>query len=170
LPREKPKYLKLERQDAHSWAFNRPSQWEFLDHKLERALAAERNGDKEEAIRIYLELVEACPEYISALNNLGLLFREQDDLDGAITTLEEAVEIGLACLPDEFEAGTDTIPWYWEDNRPFLLAYENLGSCYLEQALDAYEHLLELNPHSRGIAELVAKLREICGVEDESIE
>ncbi|MDT4896405.1 MAG: hypothetical protein QOH25_1482 [Acidobacteriota bacterium] len=98
---KKPQYLKLEEQHPHSWAFNRPPQWEFLGYKLERALDAERESDEEKAARIYLELIESCPEYIPALNNMGLVFKKRGDLDAAIATLEEAVEIGLACLPDE---------------------------------------------------------------------
>lgn len=111
-------------------------------------------------------MVESCPEYLKALNNLGLLFRdEDDDLDAAITTFEDAVMTGLTCLPEEFEQGKDLIPWYFDDNRPFLLAYENLGMCYLLQALEAFEHLLELNPGYRGIEDTVDQLRKLCGFE-----
>src|SRR5947209_19923933 len=145
----KPQHLKLERVRPNEWAFNRPLQWEFFGHKLERALDAERVGDCDGAARIYLELIEACPEYLPALNNLGLLYKQQGDLDKAIPLLEAAVVIGLACIPDEFEPGADLIPWHWEDNRDFLRAYENLGGCRIEQALDGFEHLLELNPGYR---------------------
>ena len=115
-------------------------------------------------------MLEACPEYLPALNNLGLLLISQGDVVGAIATFAGAVDIGLACLPEEFTAGEDLISWHWEDNRPFLLAYENLGRCYLEQARDTFNHLLELNPGYRGVADLLARLNELCGVETESIE
>lgn len=156
------KYLKLEKY-PNGWAFNDPPQWEFLDYKLEKALDAERDEDFEKAQEIYLEIIDSCPEYLPALNNLGLLFKQDGDLDAAIATLDDAVTIGLACLPEEFEPGKDLIPWHYEDNRPFLLAYENLGVCYLEKALEAFEHILELNPGYRGIAKKVEELRKSCG-------
>ena len=166
---KKPHRLTLEKQGTNSWSFAPPPQWEFLGHKLERAKDAEHTGNKEEATRIYLELIKACPEYLPALNNLGLLLRTQGDIDGAITTLEKAVKIGLACLPEEFEVGIDLIPWHWEDNRPFLLAYENLASCYLLLSHNAFTNLLELSPGHRGIAGLVARLDDVHSVEDESV-
>jgi tetratricopeptide (TPR) repeat protein len=166
----KPRYLKLERQGPREWAFNRPDQWEFFDKKMELAQDAERDGDEEGAIRIYLELIETCPEYLPALNNLGLLYQRQERLEKAIPLLEAAVGLGLACIPDEFEEGIDLIPWHWEDNRAFLRAYENLGSCHIGQALDYFEHLLELNPGYRGIGDLVAQLRGLYGIEDEPAE
>jgi len=166
----KPQYLKLENVCPNEWAFNRPPQWEFFDYKLEKALEAERAGDEEGAIRIYLELLSACPEYLPALNNVGLLYQRQGKLDKAIPMLVMAVVLGLACVPDEFEPGKDMIPWHWEDNRAFLRAYENLGSCHLKQALDAFEHLLELNPGYRGVGDLVSQLRKICGFEEENPE
>jgi tetratricopeptide (TPR) repeat protein len=117
-----------------------------------------------------LGLLESCLEYLPALNNLGLLYQRQGKLDKAIPMLETVVMLGLACIPDEFEQGTDLIPWHWDDNRAFLLAYENLGNCYVEQALGAFEHLLELNPDYRGIGDLVSQLRMIYGVEDKTVE
>jgi tetratricopeptide (TPR) repeat protein len=161
MPKRKPQLLKLEARHTREWEFNRPEQWEFYGYKLEKAMDAEREGDKEKATQIYLELIESCPEYLPALNNLGLLFKAQGDLDAATATLEEAVEIGLACLPEEFEAGKDLLPWHWENNRPFLLAYENLATCYVQKSLDALEHLVELNPGYRGIADKIAKLRTL---------
>ncbi|MGA9995531.1 MAG: hypothetical protein WBP93_08960 [Pyrinomonadaceae bacterium] len=166
---EKPQYLKLARQRPNDWAFNRPPEWEFFDYKLDKAEAAEREGDREKAFQICLEIITSCPEYLPAINKLGLFFREQGDLDKAIHMFESAMGVGLACLPDDFETGTDLIPWYWEDNRAFLLACEYLGLCHLDKALDAYGYLLEINPDYRGIADLVAKLHKILGIEDEDI-
>jgi tetratricopeptide (TPR) repeat protein len=167
---KKPGHLRLEMQDTHSWAFNRPREWEFFDYKLDRAEVAGHEGDKDKATQICLELINSCPEYLPALNKLGLLFREAGNLDRAILIFQSAVGIGLACLPDEFELGTDLIPWHWEDNRAFLLACEYLGACYLEKSLDAFEDLLEINPGYRGIADLVGNLRKLCGLKDENVE
>jgi tetratricopeptide (TPR) repeat protein len=167
---EKPQHLKLERQGPREWAFNRPPQWEFFDKKLEQAQDAEREGDEEGAARIYLEVIRSCPEYLPALCNLDLLYRREGFLDKAVAVLEAAVGLGLACLPDNFEAGTDLIPWHWEDNRAFLLAFEHLGSCRIGQAFDCFEHLMELSPGSRGVGNLVSQLRATYGVEDERVE
>lgn len=164
----KPQHLKLERIHPNEWAFNCPPQWEFLGSKLERARNAEQAGDDEGAAVIYLELIESCPEYLPALNNLGLLYQRQGELDKAISILEIAVALGLACIPDEFEAGKDQIPWHWEDNRAFLLAHENLGKCHIEQSLDVFEHLLEINKGYHGVSNLVSQLRRICNGEYEN--
>jgi hypothetical protein len=66
----------------------------------------------------------------------------------------------------------DRIPWYWEDNRAFLRAYENLGGCYLDlgdgyvdKALDTFQQLLMLNPDDFGVSDLVHKLRFLSGNE-----
>jgi tetratricopeptide (TPR) repeat protein len=163
-------YLKFEKQDMHTWSFSRPIEWEFFDFKLDKAEAAENEGDKIKATQICLEIIESCPDYLPAFNKLGLLLKEQGDLDGAIQTFESAIEVGLACLPDEFEVGTDLIPWYWEDNRAFLLACEYLGVCYLDKAFYTFEHLSAVNPGYRGISELITKLSNLRGGKDENIE
>ena len=81
----------------------------------------------------------------------------------------KAVEVGLACIPEEFERGTDLIPWYWEDNRAFLLACEYVGLCNLDGALETYEFLLDLSPGYRGYDEsVVTHLHKILGIEDQN--
>jgi tetratricopeptide (TPR) repeat protein len=166
MEKPQPQYLKLEEERPNDWAFNRPSEWEFFDRRLDRAENAEREGDIVEAMKICREIVESCPEYLPAVNKLGLLFKEQDDLDAAIEIFEGAVGVGVACLPEGFEFGKDRIPWYWEDNRAFLLACEHLAMTHLEKALNLFEYSLDINPGYHGIAELVSKLRCMCGFED----
>jgi len=165
---EKPQlqYLRLEEQRPNDWAFNRPSEWEFFDRRLDRAEDAEREGDIDKAIQICREIVDSCPEYLPAVNKLGLLFKGLDDLDGAIEMFEGAVGVGVACLPDDFEIGKDLMPWHWEDNRAFLLACEHLAMTHVEKALNLFEYSLDINPGYHGIAELVSKLRAMCGVEE----
>ena len=166
----KPRLLVLEQWDLHSWAFNCPAQWEFLDCKLERALAAEYHGDDDKALEIYLDLIDSCPEYLPALNNIGALLRIHSEPIVALPFLHNAVAIGLACVPDNFVFGNDRIPWRWEDNRAFLKAYENLGGCYLDlgsghvdKALDIFHQLLTLNPDDYGVSDLVLKLQSLLG-------
>lgn len=158
----RPQYLRLEEQNLHDWAFNRPGEWEFLDYKLERAESIEREGDTERAIQTCLEIIHSCPEYLPAINRLGLLYKEKGRLDAAIDTFESAVAIGLACVPQKFQIGPDLIPWHWEDNRAFLLACEHLAVCHLENALQLFEYSLKINPGYHGIDQLVLKLREVC--------
>lgn len=165
---DKPQYLKLEQQALHDWAFNRPPEWEFFDRRLDKAEAFEREGDSEKAIEVCFEIINSCPEYLPARNQLGLWFKEKGDLDRAIPMFESSVAIGLACFPDGFKPGTDLIQSHWADNRAFLWAGENLGLCCLEKALETYEFVSELNPDYDD--EFVHKLRELLGREDGDIE
>jgi tetratricopeptide (TPR) repeat protein len=162
---DKPKYLKLEQQNPNDWAFNRPPEWEFFDRRLDKAEAFEREGNNEKAIEICFEIIKSCPEYLPAINKLGLMYLDQGDLDNAIFMFDSTVAIGLACLPDEFKPGTDLIPSYWVDNRAFLYAHDNLGLCCLKKALLAYESVSELNPNHD--YEAISKLRELLGIEEE---
>ena len=159
---EKTKYLRLEEQHSHDWAFNRPPQWEFLDRKLERAELLENEGKREEAVQACLEILEACPEYLPAINKLGILYWEQGRLDAATNVFESAVGVGVACLPENFQPGVDLIPWHWQDNRAFLLAVEYLAACHLESALNFFEYSLKVNPGYHGIDKLVEQLRDVC--------
>ena len=159
---EKSQHLCLEEQAPHDWAFNRPVQWDFLDRKLERAELLEQEGEPEKAIKTCLEIIDSCPEYLPAVNKLGLLYRQQGGLDAAINVFEMAVGVGVACLPAKFEAGVDLIPWYWQDNRAWLLAIEYLAACHLESALNFYEYALKVNPEYRSIDKLVEQLTDVC--------
>jgi len=163
-------YLRLEKQAPHHWAFNRPPECEFFDRRLDKAEDFERDREFQKAIQVCIEIVKVCPEYLPALNKLGLLFKEQGDLDRAINMFESAVGAGVACLPDDFEIGEDLIPWYWQDNRAFLRACEHLGVTHLEKALGFFEYSLDINPGYHGIADLVSNLRQMCGFEDEQDE
>lgn len=165
---DKPKleFLKIEKQAPHDWALNYPEQWEFLGHKFDKAEAALENGDRDEAKLVCAEILGMCPEYLPAINRLGLLLREEGHIDGAIQMFQSAVGMGLATLPDDFEIGTDRMPWYWEDNRAFLLAGEHLAISYLMKALDSLELSLNLNPGYHGIADMVAKIRGLWPFDD----
>ena len=163
-----PKYLKLEQQAPNDWAFNCPSEWEFFDRRLNKVEALIRDGNNEKAIEVCVEIITSCPEYLPGLNKLGLLFRDQGELDKAIPMFLQAVKVGLACIPNEFERGTDLIPWHWEDNRAFLLACEYVGLCNLDEALESYEFLLDISPGYRGYYEsVVPHLHKILNIEDE---
>lgn len=158
---EKPSYLKLEQIDKGVWAFNHPAEWEFFDYKFDRALEAERAGNTEAASDIYLEIISGCPDHLPSHNNLSLLFSDSGDLDAAISCFEETVSIGQACFPPEFDPEKDLIPWYYEDNRAFLLAFENLGKCYLEKAINTLQDLHDINPGYRGISGLLDRLHNL---------
>ncbi len=166
MEKPRPQYLKIEEQNPHDWAFNRPPEWEFFDRRLDIAEDAEREGDINKAIQISREIIDSCPEYLPAVNKLGLLLKQQGDLDSAIEMFQGAVGVGVVCLPDDFEIGKDLMPWYWQDNRAFLLACEHLAMTHLEKALEVFEYSLEINPGYHGIADLVSKLRVMCRVEN----
>ena len=96
------------------------------------------------------------------MNKLGLLYLQQGGLDAATSVFESAVGVEVACLPEKFQAGVDLIPWYWQDNRAFLLAIEYLAACHLESALNFFEYALKINPGYRSIDKLVEQLRDVC--------
>lgn len=161
------KYLKLVQWQPNEWVFNRPPEWEFFDRRLDKAEAFEREGNIAKAIEVCSEIIKSCPEYLPALNKLGLLYRDQDELHKAIPMFLQAVKAGMACIPKEFDRGTDLITWHWEDNRAFLLACEYVGLCNLEEALESYEFLLDVSPGYRGFDEsVVVHLHKILGIED----
>jgi|ERR1041384_7191981 hypothetical protein len=165
-----PKLLRLEEQRPHEWAFNRPEEWDFLDRRLEKAEEAERRGAVEQAKHICTEIIASCPEYLPAINNLALLLRTEGELDHALELFEGAVGLGVSCLPKEFVPGTDRLPWYWEDNRAFIIACEQLGVTHLMKGLEAFEYLLDVRCGYAGIEELAIGVRHICGIEDSSDE
>lgn len=163
-----PKYLKLEEHAPREWAFNHPREWEFFDAKMLRAGDAQRVDDFARAREIFVEIIELCPDYLPAYNDLGCQVHKEGDDDWAIAMWDDAVNLGLACIPEEFIWEQDIIPWHFEDNRPFLLALENLGQAYLQKALFRFKDYVKLSPGYRGISDLVAAIEPFGWLLDES--
>lgn len=108
---------------------------EVADHpddpraQLDLGLANELLGDPEAAEAAYRAAIEADSTFAEALNNLGLLLRDQDRLDEAIEYLRRAVEVR-----SDFASG-------WVN---LALALEERGD--LREARDAYQKAVRFAP------------------------
>ena len=58
-----------------------------------RAIAHERNGDLDQAIRDYSEAIRLRPNYHQAFNNRAVAYRRKGDLDQAIRDYSEAIRL-----------------------------------------------------------------------------
>jgi tetratricopeptide (TPR) repeat protein len=146
------KLLAIERAGENMWTFTFPRlTWEVLE-EFHEALEYWRAGYLTDAEEEYLWLLEEFPEFIDVHHHLALVLRKTDRKDEAFQVWQETVQMGLDCLPEEFEIGQDTLPWIILENRPFLRAYHGLGLEYLERgkterALEIFEDILAMNPN-----------------------
>ena len=95
------------------------------------ALAWEKIGDRDEAIRAYENALRLKPNYVEAQSNLGNVFREQGNLNAAISAYERVIQL----KPD------------------FASGYNNLGvalkeSHDLDRAVKVYQQALRLDPNN----------------------
>lgn len=92
------------------------------------AMQAELDGDYAEAEKLFKEAIEIEPRYCDAMDNLGLLLRQQNRIDEAITWYKKSLEV----KPDN------------------TVALQNLGVAYnlqgkIELAIEVYEKLVEVS-------------------------
>ena len=80
---------------------------------FERGLAALQKGDRREAERYYQKALEADPGRPEVLNNLGVLYLEQERFDKAQKVLEQAV----ARAPSYGRAHLNLAGAFWGQNR-----------------------------------------------------
>lgn len=115
-------------------------------------------SDPVSASLTFKELIQEYPAHLDAMHHLALI----SDPDTAYTLLEEAVQIGLDALPENFYFGKDQLPWLSLGNRPFLRAYHAFGLMELEhgnieKATIIFENILSVNPSdNQGIRVLLA--------------
>jgi tetratricopeptide (TPR) repeat protein len=134
----------------HEWTFEYPRlSWDVME-EFHTALEHWRIGDFATAEATYRELVDEYPEFIDVHHHLALLLDATGRDEQAFWLWQAVVELGLSCLPTEFELGRDQLPWLILENRPFLRAYHGLGLAYLERgetekALGIFENILALN-------------------------
>lgn len=137
--------------DEHDWMFEYPRlSWDVME-EFHEALEHWRVGDVATAEAMYRELVDEYPEFIDVHHHLALLLDATGRGEQAFRLWQAVVELGLSCLPKEFEMGRDRLPWPILENRPFLRAYHGLGLEYLERgetemALELFENILAMNP------------------------
>jgi len=145
----------------HEWQFEYPRlSWDVME-EFHKALEHWRVGDVTTAEDMYLDLIDEYPEFIDVHHHLALLLGETGRGEEAFRHWQKVVDLGLGCLPKEFEMGRDLLPWLILENRPFLRAYHGLGLKYLargktERALDMFENILAMNPgDNQGVRALV---------------
>jgi tetratricopeptide (TPR) repeat protein len=147
--------------DNREWEFEYPRlEWEIYE-SFHGAIEYWQMGNAVTAEETYRQLIDDYPEFIDAHHHLALLLGETGRGEEAFQIWQEVVALGLACLPQEFEMGRDTLPWLMVENRPFLRAYHGLGLEYLdrgeiEAALAIFNNMLAMNPDdNQGIRALV---------------
>lgn len=92
---------------------------------------SQQNGNLEDAEELYARAIELDPTYCDAMDNLGLLLRQQDKLDEAIFWYKKS----LAVKPDNTVA-----------LQNLALAYNLKGET--EKAMDLYEELISIAPQN----------------------
>ena len=145
----------------HEWTFEYPRlSWDVME-AFHEALEHWRVGDLTTAEAMYRALVDEYPEFIDVHHHLALVLDVTGRGEQAFPLWQAVVDLGLSCLPQEFEMGRDLLPWLILENRPFLRAYHGLGLEYLERgetekALGIFENILALNPgDNQGVRALV---------------
>ena len=137
--------------DEHEWTFEYPRVSWVVMEEFHEALEHWRVRDLVTAEEMYRALVDEYPEFIDVHHHLALLLDATGRGEQAFGLWQAVVELGLSCLPKEFEMGRDLLPWLILENRPFLRAYHGLGLEYLdrgktEKAIRIFENILALNP------------------------
>ena len=94
-----------------------------------QAVQLHQKNELESAKKIYTEILTKDPNFVSARNNLGLIFKSIDKIENAKNCFEKIIKI----------------------NPRFFMAYNNLGVLYkdlgeIEKAKYFYEKALEINP------------------------
>jgi len=92
--------------------------------KFKRATVLARLNRDDDAIQAFTALTQQYPEVPEPYNNLAALYAKRGELSQARATLETAVAA----------------------NPSYALAYQNLGSLYLQMASRAYQQAAKLNP------------------------
>lgn len=153
--------LIVRRLGADVWQFEYPRLGDEAYDGLHEAIDLWEVGELAEAERRLRRLIDEYPEFIDAYHHLALAVSGQGRVDEAFEIWQEAVELGLGCLPGEFDRGRHQLPWGILENRPFLRAYHALGLEYLErgrveEALAVFEEILTMNPgDNQGVRALV---------------
>ncbi len=153
--------LVVKRLEGDMWQFEYLRLNDEAYDDLHKAIDLWQMGELTEAERKYRRLLEVYPEFIDAYHHLALALSDQGRAEEAFEVWQEAVELGLGCLPADFERGGHQLPWVLLENRPFLRAYHALGLEYLErgwveEALRVFDEILTMNPSdNQGVRSLV---------------
>ncbi len=125
------------------WQIWMSSGREDVDGIMRQGIAAMRSGRFDEAIGHFGEIVDMAPDFAEGWNKRATAYYLNDELSESVYDIQRT----LALEPRHFGAisGMGLI---------FLKRGDPLG------ALDAFEAVLEINPHSRGTRHRVELLRQ----------
>ena len=108
---------------------------------LLKGAALSASDKKNEAIKLFRQMVSDKIEEASAYNNLAVIYASRGDFDAARSALEWAIR----SKPD------------------YSTAYHNLGNVYANLAGQSYRQALQLDRGDRSIPAKLARLGEVLG-------
>jgi len=100
------------------------------------AVSLQTLGRRSDAMEAYARMIQNYPELPEPYNNLAVMHAEDKNFEKAVQMLERAIST----------------------NDSYATAYENLGDIYSQQASDAYNDALALNPPNRSTVEVKLNL------------
>ena len=134
------------------WRFSDSSLTSEVMEEFHDALELCEAGRGHEAESLISSVLVSCPNHIDALHHLGLWVAEEGETLQSYALCLAAVGIGLHAVPPGFSWATSKLPWSYLDNRPFLRAYQCLGTWRMDQrlwdqAIEIFSRLLQVNPN-----------------------
>lgn len=109
------------------------------------------------------KLIKQYPNFIDGYHHLAMLLEETGRLSEARLLWEQAVNIGMQGIIDNFCTNGNKLKWGWLDNRPFLRSYHSLGLQYMKEgnlprAIGIFNTILQANPSdNQGIRALLVE-------------
>jgi tetratricopeptide (TPR) repeat protein len=145
------KDIRLQAIGDHRWMFEYRRLKDAEYDEFHEALELRESGLDRPALKTLRSLNRRFPEFIDARYHLALMLEERGNSFEAILERKKAVDIGLACLPNDFFFDRDLIEWTVLENRPFLRALHAHGLDLLKkpnpaEALVIFLNLLDLDP------------------------
>jgi len=101
-----------------------------------RAVTLQGIGKRTQAMEAYAQMIQSYPELPEPYNNLAVMHAEDKNFDKAEQMLKRAIST----------------------NETYATAYENLGDIHSQQASDAYNQALALNPTNSKTVEVKLNL------------
>jgi predicted TPR repeat methyltransferase len=125
----------------------------LMSTQLENAVHFHRQGQLEEAQRMYQQILREEPENPDALHFLGLIHHQTGHTEMAIELIRSAIGIQPEYLP----------------------ALQNLGNIYQEsghpmEALECYQRVIELNPSDANVYSNMSVVLKNIGLIEDAIE
>ena len=138
--------------DDYTGYFEFPEDSDYTPDELFDAMELISVQKYEEAESLLRKIIVDTPDNIDALAHLAMIMSQTNRSIEARAILEQAVNIGRDCIPNDFKLGMHTMPYGVLENRPYLRAHLALALAYYESgdihgaAISLREHL-DLNPN-----------------------